>query len=43
MRPSGTEPKIKFYIYSVQDSRKKALSVNRRLKEEILESINEIE
>ena len=43
MRPSGTEPKIKFYIYSVQDSREKALAVNRRLKEEILESINEIE
>ena len=43
MRPSGTEPKIKFYIYSVQDSREKALAVNRRLKEEILESVYEIE
>ncbi|MBP3240103.1 MAG: phospho-sugar mutase [Oribacterium sp.] len=43
IRPSGTEPKIKFYIYSNQDSREKALVVNRQLKDEILAMINAVE
>ena len=43
IRPSGTEPKIKFYIYSNQDSREKALAVNRQLKDEILVMINAVE
>ena len=43
IRPSGTEPKIKFYIYSNQDSREKALAVNRQLKDEILAMINAVE
>ena len=28
VRPSGTEPKIKLYFYSCQDSREKALGVS---------------
>ncbi|ETP72117.1 phosphomannomutase [Lachnospiraceae bacterium JC7] len=43
IRPSGTEPKIKFYIYSNQDSREKALAVNKQLKDEILAMINTVE
>lgn len=43
IRPSGTEPKIKFYFYTKQDSREKALSVNRKIKEDILAMINQVE
>ncbi len=43
IRPSGTEPKIKFYIYSNQPSRDEALRVNARIKEEILAIINSVE
>jgi len=43
IRPSGTEPKIKFYIYSNQPSREEALRVNKQLKEEILAIINSVE
>ena len=43
IRPSGTEPKIKFYFYSCQDSRKQALAVNHRIREEILSIINSVE
>ena len=39
IRPSGTEPKIKFYFYSNQDSREKALAVNKKIRDEILDLI----
>ena len=43
IRPSGTEPKIKFYFYSDQGSRKEALSVNKAIKDEIIGSISSVE
>ncbi len=43
IRPSGTEPKIKFYFYSDQDSREKALEVNKAIKDEILGLINSVD
>lgn len=43
IRPSGTEPKIKFYFYSNRDTRENALSTNKAIKEEILGLINKIE
>ena len=43
IRPSGTEPKIKFYFYSCQDSREQALAVNRAIREEVLGMIERIE
>lgn len=42
VRPSGTEPKIKFYFYSVQDSREKALRVNESIKNEIIGIIKSV-
>ena len=43
VRPSGTEPKIKFYFYTKQDSRENALETNKRIKEDILNIINKVE
>ncbi len=43
IRPSGTEPKIKFYFYSNRDSRENALETNRKIKEEIFALINSVE
>ncbi len=43
IRPSGTEPKIKFYFYSNQDSRENALKVNGQIKDEIFALINSVE
>ena len=43
VRPSGTEPKIKFYFYSNQDSRENALKVNADIKKAILDLINSVE
>ena len=43
IRPSGTEPKIKFYFYSNQDSREKALEVNKAIKEDIMSYIKKVE
>ena len=43
IRPSGTEPKIKFYFYSNRDSRENALSVNKAIKEEIFALITSVE
>ena len=43
VRPSGTEPKIKFYFYSNRDSRENALAINKAIKEEIFELINSVE
>lgn len=42
IRPSGTEPKIKFYFYTKQDSRKQALTVNKKIKEDILKTIQKV-
>ena len=43
IRPSGTEPKIKFYFYTCQSSREEALAVNRKIKEEIFALVNSVE
>ncbi|MDO4499782.1 MAG: phospho-sugar mutase [Erysipelotrichaceae bacterium] len=43
IRPSGTEPKIKFYFYTCQNSREEALAVNKKIKEAILEIVNAID
>ncbi len=42
IRPSGTEPKIKFYFYSKQNSREEALETNKEIKEYILAIVNNI-
>ncbi|WP_026655134.1 MULTISPECIES: phospho-sugar mutase [Butyrivibrio] len=42
IRPSGTEPKIKFYFYSNTDSRENALNVNKAIKEEVFALINSV-
>ena len=43
IRPSGTEPKIKFYFYSNQNSRVEALQVNAAIKKATLDLINSVE
>lgn len=43
IRPSGTEPKIKFYFYTKQNSREEALTVNRKIREEVMAMINAVE
>ena len=43
VRPSGTEPKIKFYFYSMQDTREQALKVNAEIKQAVLDMINGVE
>ena len=43
IRPSGTEPKIKFYFYTRQDSAEKAKEVNRTIKEDIMNMITRVE
>lgn len=43
IRPSGTEPKIKFYFYSCQSSKEQALLANAAIKTEILESLKSVE
>ncbi len=43
IRPSGTEPKIKFYFYSNRDTRENALAINKAIKDEILALINNVE
>ncbi len=43
IRPSGTEPKIKFYFYSRQSSREKAMIVNSQIREEVLGLIDAVE
>ena len=42
IRPSGTEPKIKFYFYSNTDSRENTLNVNKGIKEEVFALINSV-
>jgi phosphoglucomutase len=43
VRPSGTEPKIKFYFYTRQNSREEALRVNGAISEEVLRIVNQVE
>lgn len=43
IRPSGTEPKIKFYFYSNQNSRENALRVNEEIKEEVLSKVKSVQ
>ena len=43
IRPSGTEPKIKFYFYTRQSSREEALSVNAKIKASVMEIIEAVE
>ena len=43
VRPSGTEPKIKFYFYTKQSSREEAIAVNAKIKEAVLDIVNAIE
>ena len=43
IRPSGTEPKIKFYFYSDQESREKSLEVNGKIKDCVLDMVNAVE
>lgn len=42
IRPSGTEPKIKFYFYTKADSRERALEINARIKEALIGRIQKI-
>ena len=43
VRPSGTEPKIKFYFYSKQDSAEAARAVNEKIRDAVLETISVVE
>ena len=43
VRPSGTEPKIKFYFYSKADTREAALEKNERIRNEVFSRIGKIE
>ena len=43
IRPSGTEPKIKFYFYTDQDSREKALAVNKEIKDAVMDMVLAVE
>ena len=43
VRPSGTEPKIKFYFYSCQDSAEKAEAVNNAIRDEIVGLVEAVE
>lgn len=43
IRPSGTEPKIKFYFYTKQDSREKALAVNQQNQDAVLAIVNAVQ
>ncbi|SDB22071.1 phospho-sugar mutase [Eubacterium oxidoreducens] len=43
IRPSGTEPKIKFYFYSKADNAKAAKEINHRIQEEIFKLIKSVD
>ncbi len=43
VRPSGTEPKIKFYFYSKADSREKARKVNAEIRDAVLKRVEAVE
>ncbi|MCR5775096.1 MAG: phospho-sugar mutase [Lachnospiraceae bacterium] len=42
VRPSGTEPKIKFYFYSRDKSREAALEKNKRIRDEVFTRIRSV-
>lgn len=42
IRPSGTEPKIKFYFYTRQASREEALAANKEISDAVLALINAV-
>lgn len=42
LRPSGTEPKIKFYIYTKNENEKIAEETLGKLKEDIEEKLNSV-
>ena len=43
VRPSGTEPKIKFYFYTRQDSRESAVKVNAAIRDDVLNLVGSVE
>ena len=43
VRPSGTEPKIKFYFYAKAASREEALAKNKKIRDEIFTRIRSVE
>ena len=43
VRPSGTEPKIKFYFYTRQDSKEKAVRVNAEIRDDVLNLVGSVE
>ena len=43
VRPSGTEPKIKFYFYTKADSREKAAEVNGEIRDDVLARVSAVE
>ncbi len=43
VRPSGTEPKIKFYFYAIDSSAKAANEKNSRIREEIFGRIQSVQ
>ncbi len=43
VRPSGTEPKIKFYFYSKASSREEALEKNNRIRDDIFTRIRSVD
>ncbi len=43
MRPSGTEPKIKFYFYSQGKTREDALKTNAEIRDAVLAAVNAVE
>lgn len=42
VRPSGTEPKIKFYFYSKQDDADTALAVNRKIRDDVFAAVTAV-
>ena len=43
IRPSGTEPKIKFYFYTKMDTREEAQALAVKIREEVLAIVNAVE
>lgn len=43
IRPSGTEPKIKFYFYTKQTSRERAIAANKEISTAFIDIINAVE
>lgn len=43
IRPSGTEPKIKFYFYTKRSGRAEALETNRKIREFVLALVKRVE